>query len=90
VRAAQIFVGVLNASNYTYDEATWTQSLPDWIGAHVRMFDFFGGEPGQIVSDNLKAGVITRISDRPVSRLHELLPWNWQPEDKTERSVKAV
>jgi transposase len=41
VRTAQIFVGVLGASNYTYVEATWTQSLPDWIGAHARMFEFF-------------------------------------------------
>jgi transposase len=57
VRTVQIFVGVLGASNYTYVEATWTQSLPDWIGAHVRMFKFFGGVPEQIVSDNLKAGV---------------------------------
>ena len=26
---------------YTYVEATWTQALPDWIGAHVRMLGFF-------------------------------------------------
>ena len=57
VRQAQIFVGVLGASSYTYVEATWTQSLPDWIAAHVRMLEFFGGTPGQLVSDNLKAGV---------------------------------
>ena len=25
------------------------------------------------------ADVIERINDIPVSRLHELLPWNWQP-----------
>ncbi|RLV58908.1 transposase, partial [Parashewanella curva] len=30
VRTAQIFVAVLGASNYTYVEATHTQSLPDW------------------------------------------------------------
>ena len=57
VRQAQIFVGVLGASNYTYVEATWTQSLPDWIASHVRMLAFFGGAPGQLVSDNLKSGV---------------------------------
>lgn len=57
VRQAQILVGVLGASNYTYAEASWTQSLPDWIAAHVRMLAFFGGVPGQLVSDNLKAGV---------------------------------
>lgn len=57
VRQAQVFVGVLGASSYTYAEATWTQTLPDWIGSHVRMLAFFGGVPGQIVSDNLKSGV---------------------------------
>ena len=40
VREAEIFVAVLGASNFTYAEASWTQSLPDWIGAHVRMFGF--------------------------------------------------
>ncbi len=45
VRDAEIFVAVLGASNYTYAEATWTQRLPDWIAAHVRMFRFFGGVP---------------------------------------------
>jgi len=57
VRQAQVFVGVLGASNYTYVEASWTQGLSDWIGAHVRMLAFFGGVPDQIVSDNLKSGV---------------------------------
>ncbi len=57
IRAAEIFVAVLGASNFTYAEASWTQSLPDWIGAHVRMFRFFGGVPRLVVPDNLKAGV---------------------------------
>ena len=57
VRTAQIFVATLGASSYTYVEATWTQSLPDWISSHVRAFEFFGGVPAQLVPDNLKAGV---------------------------------
>lgn len=57
VRECQIFVGCLGASNYTFCEATWTQSLPDWIGSHVRMFGFFGGVPEIVVPDNLKSGV---------------------------------
>jgi transposase len=57
VRTAHLFVATLGASNYTYAEATWTQSLPDWIASHVRAFGFFGGVTAQIVSDNLKAGV---------------------------------
>ncbi len=57
VREAEIFVAVLGASSFTYAEATWTQQLPDWIGAHVRMFRFFGGVPRLIVPDNLKSAI---------------------------------
>ncbi len=54
---AEIFVAVLGASSYTYAEAVWSQSLPDWIAAHVNLLTFIGGVPRQIVSDNLRAGV---------------------------------
>jgi len=57
VRQAQIFIGVLGASNYTYVEAQWSQELPNWINGHVHMFSFFGGVPEIVVPDNLKAGV---------------------------------
>ena len=57
VRCAQIFVAVLGASNYTFAEATWTQALPDWIGSHVRAFQFFEGVSEIVVPDNLKSGV---------------------------------
>ncbi|EPE93746.1 integrase catalytic subunit (plasmid) [Rhizobium grahamii CCGE 502] len=57
IREAEIFVAVLGASSFTYAEATWTQTLPDWIGSHVRMFRFFDGVPRLIVPDNLKSGV---------------------------------
>lgn len=57
IRSAQIFVAVLGASNYTYAEATWSQSLPDWIGSHQRSFTFLGGLPELVVLDNLRSGV---------------------------------
>jgi transposase len=57
IRRAEIFVGVLGASSYTFAEAAWTQSLPDWITLHVNMLAFLGGVPRQIVSDNLRAGI---------------------------------
>ena len=57
IRAAEIFVAVLGASNFTYAEATWTQSLPDWIGSHTRALAFLGGVPAQLVPDNPKVGV---------------------------------
>ena len=56
-RSAQIFVSVLGASNYTYAVATWSQSLPDWIGSHVRALTFYGGVPSLLIPDNLKSGV---------------------------------
>ncbi|MFA5941835.1 MAG: IS21 family transposase [Sinimarinibacterium sp.] len=57
IREAQVFVAVLGHSSYTYAEATWTQSAPDWIASHVRTFDFLDGSPAATVPDNLKAGV---------------------------------
>ena len=57
VREAQIFVGVLGASNFTYAEATWTQTLPDWTASHVRMFGYFSGVSELLIPDNLASGV---------------------------------
>jgi transposase len=57
IREAQLFVVALGASNFTFAEVTWTQSLPDWIGSHARMYAYFGGVPQLTVPDNLKAGV---------------------------------
>ncbi len=71
-REVQIFVAVLGASSYTYAEATWTQSLPDWIGSHTRAFGFFGGVPNAIVCDNLKSGVTKPLwFDPTVNRTFE-------------------
>jgi transposase len=57
IRVAQVFVATLGASHYTYVEATLTQTVADWLGAHVRMLEYFGGVPRAIVPDNLKSGV---------------------------------
>jgi transposase len=57
-RPAQIFVAVLGASNFTYAEASWTQGLGDWIGAHTRAFAAIGGVPHLLVPDNTKVAVI--------------------------------
>ena len=57
-RAAQIFVAVLGASSFTYAEATWTQTLPDWIEAYNRTFAAIGGVPALLVPDNAKVAII--------------------------------
>jgi len=53
----QLFVAVWGASNYTYADATLSQTLPDWIGSHVRAFQYFGCLARMLVPDNLKSGV---------------------------------
>jgi transposase len=58
IRKAQIFVAVLGASSFTYAEATWTQSLADWIGAHARAFEAIGGVTRLLVPDNTKTAII--------------------------------
>jgi transposase len=57
IQHAEIFVAVLGASSFIYAEATASQALADWIGAHVNALTTLGGVPRQIVSDNLKAGI---------------------------------
>lgn len=56
-RAMKLFVAAMGASNYTYAVACPSESLPDWIGAHVGLFAFLGGVPALVVCDNLKAAV---------------------------------
>lgn len=57
MRFAQVFVAVLGASNYTFACASWSQKQVDWLNAHVKAFEFFGGVPEIVVPDNLKSAV---------------------------------
>jgi len=57
LRDAQVYVAVMGASNYTFAEATWTQSLSDWTSSTARALTFFGGVPRLLIPDNLKAAV---------------------------------
>ena len=78
---AQLFVAVLGASSYTYAEATWTQSLPDWIGSHTRAFAFFGGVTAMIVSDNLKSGITKACFYEPnVNRTYQEMADHYNPQ----------
>jgi transposase len=78
IHQAEIFVAVLGASNLTYAEATWTQTLPDWIGAHVRMFRFYRVAPRLLVPDNLKSGVNkASFYDPEVNRSYAAMAWHY-------------
>jgi transposase len=58
IRSAQVFVAVLGASSYTFAEATWTQSLPDWIASHQRAFHFFAGVTELQILDYVPGNII--------------------------------
>lgn len=57
VREAEVFVATLGASNYTFVDVTWSQSLPDFLSSHQKAVEYFGGVPKIFVLDNLKSGV---------------------------------
>jgi len=57
-RKTQLFVGALGASSYTFAEATLSQTLPEWLSSHVKMFEFFGGVTTVTVPDNLRSAVV--------------------------------
>ena len=76
VRPAQIFVAVMGASNFTYAEASWTQTLADWIGAHTRAFAALGGVPSCWCRTTPRS-----LSSKPAStsrRSIEAMP-RWRP-----------
>jgi len=54
---AEIFVSALGASGYTFCLATRSQKEGDWIEAHKKMCQFYGGVTECWVPDNLKSGV---------------------------------
>ena len=58
VRRAHLFVAVMGGSSLSFAYASWTETLPDWIDAHVQTFAYFGGAPRLLVPDNPKVAVI--------------------------------
>jgi transposase len=70
----ELFVAVLGASNFTYAEATRTQTVADWIGSHVRAFEDMQGVTNAVVPDQLKSGVTRACRYEPgLQRTYEEL-----------------
>lgn len=102
-RFAQIFVAVLGASNYCYCEASWSQDMSSWTGAHVRMFQFLKGVPECLIPDNLKSAVTQAEKFDPlINRTYQRLARHYgcairsarsyHPKDKAkvEKGVQVV
>jgi len=67
VRRAQVFVGVLGASNYTYACASWQQTAADWVGAIIATLEFIGGVPRLLVPDQPRALIANPDAYEPVT-----------------------
>jgi transposase len=96
----ELFVGVLGASGLIYAEATRRQDLPAWVGAHVRMLEYFRGSPAIWVPDNLKSGVTTAHAYEPaINRTYQELAQHYgavviptrvaRPKDKAKAEVSV-
>ena len=64
VTLARIFVGVMTYSQYAYVEAFINEKQRAWNTAHIHMFEFFGGVPPILVSDNAPTATDRKQSDR--------------------------
>lgn len=54
---ASLFVSVLPCSQIIFVEPFRDEQMHSWIAGHVHAFEYFGGVPKTLVSDNLKSGV---------------------------------
>ena len=58
MRRVWAFVMVLACSRHMFVRPVFTMDQRAWTACHVEAFEFFGGVPRRLVSDNLKTGVI--------------------------------
>jgi len=99
--AVELFVGVLGASSLTYAEATESQKLPCWIGAHTRMVEYFEGSTEIWVPDQLKSGVTRSCRYEPgINRTYQELAAHYgavviparprKPKDKAKAEAAVL
>ncbi|GAA4756389.1 IS21-like element ISFK1 family transposase [Flavisolibacter ginsenosidimutans] len=103
IKAVEVFVAILGASQLTYVEAVASQGKEDFIAACENAIHFCGGVPQAIVPDNLKSAVTKSSKYEPT--LNEtfldfaqhysttILPArSYRPRDKAlvENAVKIV
>lgn len=57
IKKAEVFLAVLGGSSYTFAYAVENQTIPCWIYAHIKAFDYFKGTSLILVPDNLRSAV---------------------------------
>lgn len=58
IHQAHVFVGILCFSQKIFAVAHEDEKKANWLDAHRRMFEFYGGVPAVLVPDCLKNGVV--------------------------------
>ena len=58
IKSAYLFVAVLPASSYPFAYAYENTQTANWIDAHVRAYEYFGGVPKVTIPDNTKTAVV--------------------------------
>jgi transposase len=98
----ELFVSVLPASDLIHATCVPSQSEVDWICAHNRMLDYFGGCPQMIVPDNLRAAVKKAGENPIINPIYKAFgahnnmavaparPYRPRDKGKVENSVKIV
>ena len=66
-----LFIATLGASQFTFVEATLSQTIPDFLHSLQNSFRYFGGITAAVVPDNLKSAVTK--SDRYEPEINERL-----------------
>lgn len=103
LRRAWFFVMTLSWSRHQYVRFVFDQKVGTWLDCHRRAFESFGGVPGRIVPDNLKAAIVKATMDDPqVQRAYRecaehygfmiapCKPRKPEHKGKVERGVKYV
>lgn len=65
-RKAWVFVMTLSHSRHMFAKIVFDQTVPTWLRCHVEAFEAFGGAPGKLVVDNLKAAIVKAVLYDPV------------------------
>ena len=71
IKEAEVFIATLGASQFTFVEATLSQTIPDFLHSLQNSFRYFGGITAAVVPDNLKSAVTK--SDRYEPEINERL-----------------
>ena len=103
LRKSWAFVMTLSYSRHAFVKFVFDQSTATWLRLHREGFEYFGGVPGRIKLDNLKAAIIrASVEDPQVQRAYRELaehygflispcrPRTPQHKGKVEAGVKYV